>query len=285
MAHGPSLHDSRTLCNGRQTHVLRPPGGDPAVRPWMTLRVREVGMSGFDGRTVLVVDDEPDVRALVSAALAADGWVVAEAGNQEEAMAAVRARHPSAIVLDIGLGRESGYDVCRAVREVGAIPILFLTARQTEFDQVLAFELGADDYLGKPFSPRLLRARIAAIVRRAEERGTGTTGPADVHTWGRLVVDERSRRARVDDTELPLTKIEFDLLAVLVRAPERAFERDLLLDRVWGEWYSDAHVVDVTMGRLRHKLGAAGAEGIIETVRGVGYRLAALPDPGSGPVR
>ena len=233
-------------------------------------------MSGFDGRSVLVVDDEPDVRALVATSLAVDGWSVLEAEDQAQTLAAVRARHPAAVILDIGLGRESGYDVCRAIREIATIPVLFLTARQTEFDQVLAFELGADDYLGKPFSPRLLRARVAAIVRRAEEPGAVGTGPADIHTWGTLVVDERSRRARIDGRELPLTKIEFDLLTVLVRAPDRALERDALLDRVWGEWYSDAHVVDVTMGRLRHKLADAGAPGLIETVRGVGYRMAEL---------
>lgn len=220
------------------------------------------------------MDDEPEIRALVRAALAPDGWSTLEAGSGAEALAQVRGHHPDAVILDLSLGPESGYDVLRAIREESPVPVLILTARQAEFDEVLGLELGADDYLTKPFSPRVLRARLGAAVRRASPGPDGGPGPRRI---GALELDERSRRARVAGAELPLTKTEFDLLAVLAADPDRAFDRNALLDRVWGDRYTDAHVVDVTIGRLRRKLADAGIPEAVETVRGVGYRLS--PDP------
>ncbi len=225
---------------------------------------------------VLVVDDEPEIRALIRASLTQDGRDVVEAANGADALRIVRAGPIAAVILDLGLGAESGYDICRAIRERSAVPILILTARRAEFDEVLGLEMGADDYLTKPFSPRVLRARLAAIIRRAETPASERTPSLVV---GALELDERSRRARVGGQELPLTKTEFDLLAVLAGAPDRAFDRNALLDRVWGDWYSDGHVVDVTVGRLRRKLADAGLPDAVETVRGVGYRLAPSPGP------
>ena len=221
------------------------------------------------GRTVLVVDDEAEVRALIAATLRTDGWQVAEAATADAAIERAARGDLAAVTLDIGLGAASGYDVCRAIRTASDVPVLFLTARSQEFDEVLGFELGADDYLVKPFSPRVLAARVAAIVRRrATEAESGHLLRA-----GDLTLDSRSRRARAGDREIDLTKTEFDLLAAFMRAPDRAFDRDTLLDRVWGDWYSDAHVVDVTVARLRRKLADAGLPEVIDTVRGVGYRL------------
>lgn len=224
-----------------------------------------------DGRTILVVDDEAEVRALIAATLRSDGWTVVEAADADEALAVVAAADLAAVTLDIALGRASGYDVCRAIRATSDVPVLFLTARAQEFDEVLGFELGADDYLVKPFSPRILSARVAAVVRRR-----AVEGPAGhVLHAGLLSLDERSRRTYAGEHEVVLTKTEFELLAALMRSPDRAFDRDTLLDRVWGDWYSDAHVVDVTVARLRRKLADAGLPTVIDTIRGVGYRLAA----------
>ena len=177
------------------------------------------------------------------------------------------------MILDVNLGSDSGYDVCRAIRAESAVPILFLTARSDEFEHILGLELGADDFLTKPFSPRVLVARLAAVMRRA---GAGTGPPAG---GGQLrarnvVVDPAGRRVQVDGAEVELSKTEFDLLATFMADPAKAFDRPTLLDRVWGDWYSDDHVVDVTMGRLRRKLADAGAPDLIDTLRGVGYRLA-----------
>lgn len=223
-------------------------------------------------RRVLIVEDEPEMRTLLAAALRAHGWEPQEAATGPEAVRAVEKDPPAAVTLDIALRGESGYDVCRAIREVSEVPIIFVTGRHDEFDQVLGLELGADDFIVKPVSPAVLAARVAAAVRRANAGHEEEGPPLRV---GRLVVDRRSRRAQLDGRDLALTKIEFDLLAVFMTWPDRAFDRDALLDRVWGDWYSDGHVVDVTIGRLRRKLADAGADGLIDTVRGVGYRLAA----------
>jgi hypothetical protein len=198
-----------------------------------------------------------------------------EAEDADSALAIAAAADLAAITLDVALGRDSGYDVCRAIRATSDVPVLFLTARSQEFDEVLGFELGADDYLVKPFSPRVLSARVAAVVRRRAVEGNA----GHVLRSGILSIDERSRRTHAGDREVDLTKTEFELLAALMRSPDRAFDRDTLLDRVWGDWYSDAHVVDVTVARLRRKLADAGVPEMIDTIRGVGYRLAAPARP------
>ena len=217
---------------------------------------------------VLVVDDEPEMRRMICAALRSQGWETLEAATMEEVMGALEADAPTAVTLDVNLRGESGYDVCRRIREMSDVPILFLTARSDEFDHVLGLELGADDFLTKPFSHRVLAARIAAVVRRRAP--ARPSGPLSI---GPVTLDLGARRAHVGSRPVALTKNEFDLLAILLAEPHRAFTRRELLERIWGEWHSDDHVLDTTIGRLRAKLEHVGAGQAIETLRGVGYRL------------
>jgi DNA-binding response OmpR family regulator len=226
--------------------------------------------NGAAGR-VLVVDDEPEVRDLLAELLGGAGWEVVAVATGREALAALDGGGFAAVTLDINLRDESGYDVCRSIRSVSDVPVIFLTARADDFDHVLGLELGADDYLTKPFSRRVLLARVAATVRRSRSPAAASH---EILRAGSLALDTVGRRCHVDGAEIPLSKTEFDLLAVFLSDPERAFDRHALIDRVWGEWYSDFHVIDVTIGRLRQKLAEAGAPDLIETIRGVGYRLA-----------
>lgn len=219
---------------------------------------------------VLVVDDEPDVRDFLSAALAVSGWEPVAVADGAAAMERIRAGGIAAVILDVNLGAVSGYQVCREIRAISAVPILFLTARTDEFDHLLGLELGADDYLTKPVSPAMLGARLAAVLRRAAT-DAGAAGDLHLRT---IVLDPRSRRVTAGGTPLELSRTEYELLELFLAEPDRAFTREALLARIWGDWHSDDHVIDVTMGRLRRKLDAVGEEGLIETVRGVGYRLA-----------
>lgn len=223
---------------------------------------------------ILVVDDEPDLRASVCRLLADAGWESVEAGGSAEALAALAADSFAAVVLDVNLRAESGYELCRAIRGFSAIPILFLTARADDFDQALGLDLGGDDCLTKPFNPRILLARVAAAARR-NAISVASPDARPIHRARNLSLDPLSRRVWVDEREIEMSRIEFDLLALFLNEPLRAFDRNTIIDRVWGEWFSDDHVIDVTIGRLRRKLAQAGADGLIETVRGVGYRLAA----------
>lgn len=224
---------------------------------------------------VLVVDDEPDVRDLISASLQFAGWETVEAASGSEALTRVREGDISVVTLDINLDRESGYEVCRAIRAESQVPIILVTARTDEFDHVLGLELGADSFLTKPFSPRILVAEVAAAARRS-------ASPEDSPAFrvGSLTLDVVERRVRVAGQEVSLSKTEFDLLELLMSEPRRAFERQTLLDKVWGPWFGDDHVLEVTVGRLRKKLADAGAPNVIETLRGVGYRLSTSRTPG-----
>lgn len=224
---------------------------------------------GAAGR-VLIVDDEPDVRDFLCAALSVSGWEPVAVGDGTAAMERIRAGGIAAVVLDVNLGAVSGYQVCREIRSISTVPILFLTARTDEFDHLLGLELGADDYLTKPVSPAMLGARLAAVLRRAAT-DADAAGPLRARS---IALDPRSRRVTVSGTPLELSRTEYELLELFLAEPDRAFTREALLDRIWGDWHSDDHVIDVTMGRLRRKLDAVGEDGLIETVRGVGYRLA-----------
>jgi DNA-binding response OmpR family regulator len=162
-----------------------------------------------------------------------------------------------------------GLEVCRALRSHGSTPIVFLTARADELDELVGFAVGADDYVTKPFAPRLLLARVSSVLRRArsepEDRTVFETGP--------LRVDLEARTATVDGTTLQLTRTEFDLLAALIENPKRVVPRETLLERVWGDWYGGDHVVEVHLSRLRSKVRKAAGVTVGVAVRGVGYRL------------
>jgi len=220
--------------------------------------------------TILVIDDQADIRALLSMALKEAGYRVVEADSGPAGIAAYHAHQPDLILLDIGLGSMDGLEVCRQLRAVSVTPIIFLTSRADEVDQLVGFAAGGDDYVTKPFSPRIIVARVSSLLRRnqrpeAEEKTRFEAGP--------LTVDVDAREARLDGEPLDLTRTEFDLLVALIENPSRVVTRDALLQRVWGEWYGDSHVVEVHMSRLRNKVKKAGGPAIGTAVRGVGYKL------------
>lgn len=220
---------------------------------------------------ILVVDDEPKVVKLTRDYLEKDGFRVISAGDGPQALAAARRERPNLIVLDIMLPGMDGWEVCRALRKELDTPIIMLTARAEESDQVVGLELGADDYVTKPFSPRTLVARVRAVLRRAE----GRLKPAPVLRAGGLEIDLQAHRVLLDGQPLRLTPNEFKLLVVLAQHPEQLFTREQLLDQVHGESASSFdRSIDSHIKNLRRKLETDPARTrFIETVYGVGYRF------------
>jgi DNA-binding response OmpR family regulator len=211
---------------------------------------------------VLVVEDDPAIADLVDRYLRRDGFGTHLESDGGRALAAIRTMRPVAVILDVGLPTMDGIEVCRTLRTDGDwTPILFVTARDDEVDRVLGLELGADDYVTKPFSPRELVARVRTVLRR------GTAG-GDVLAVGQVRIDLGQRRAWAEGVEVMLTSREFDLLAELMRRPRQVFDRTRLLSAVWGHSMAGTRTVDVHVAQLRAKLGAASP---IRTVRGVGY--------------
>lgn len=225
---------------------------------------------------VLVVEDDPGIATPLVGVLERAGFSTSHVATGREALAA----DPGDLVLlDLGLPDMDGVDVCRRLRERSAVPIIVVTARGDEVDRVVGLEVGADDYVVKPFGKRELVARIRAVLRRT---GGAASTPdehdetADRTVVGSLVVDRRAHRVLVADAEVALTPTEFDLLELLARDPGAVVRRSEILDEVWdGEWYGPTRTIDVHVAELRRKLGDAGW---IETVRGVGFRLAAVTD-------
>ena len=215
--------------------------------------------------TVLLVEDEPSVGELVRGYLAKDGYSVVWARTGEDALVEL-SRHPVRLVLlDIGLPGKDGFDVCREIRARSRVPIMMLTARDEEPDKVVGFELGADDYVTKPFSPRELVARMKAVLRRSESQQQG-----DIVELGDVVLDRESRDVKVAGRLVELTAKEFDLLAYFISNSGAVLSRDLLLDRVWGITYpGGTRTVDVHVAQLRRKLARPD---LIRTLRGAGYK-------------
>jgi two-component system alkaline phosphatase synthesis response regulator PhoP len=223
--------------------------------------------------TVLVVDDAPDIVRLLRDYLEHAGFAVLAATNGPDAIRLARSETVDLIVLDLGLPGRDGLDVTRDLRRDSAIPIVMLTARADESDKLVGLELGADDYVTKPFSPRELLARIRAVFRR---RQAGEAPGKRSHLKaGGLEIDRERFEVSVTGRTVDLTPKEFELLATLVGAPGRVFRRDELLDLVWGhDGFVEPRTVDVHMARLRAKFLAAKVElPGVETVRGVGYRF------------
>ena len=218
---------------------------------------------------IVVVEDDPNIADLVELYLRRDGYRVHQAPDGETALKTIRDRQPKLLILDLGLpGRVDGLEVCRQVRATSDVPIIMLTARDDEIDRVLGLEMGADDYVTKPFSPRELVARVRAILRRAE--GPKPTGAA-VHTMGAVEVDTGRREARLNGVPVALATREFDLLQYLAEHQGLALSRRQLLDGVWGaDWIGDDRTVDVHVRQLRKKFGDLLA---LDTVWGVGYRM------------
>ena len=222
--------------------------------------------------SILVVDDDPNIRDVVCFALGKAGMETRSAADGATAMGLTESDPPDLIVLDINMPEMDGLDFCRQIRRSSEVPILFLSSRDEEIDRVLGLELGADDYVTKPFSPRELVARINAILKRS--RHTKAEPTAETVRTGALEIDVVEHRARWQDTEIQLTATEFQMLLSMARQPRRVFSRDDLMRAVYAP---GIHVSDRTLdSHVRHvraKLTGVGADGLIETVHGVGFRL------------
>ena len=223
-------------------------------------------------RTILVVEDERDIRDLLRFHLEQEGYTVREAESGEDALKRAEAERPALVLLDLMLPGADGLEVCRRLRAgAGAtqVPIIMLTAKAAEVDRVLGLEIGADDYITKPFSPRELAARVRAVMRRGR---ADEPGPPPIYRGEHLVADFDAVSIAVDGEQVRLTRREFELLKYLVENRSRVLSRDRLLERVWGyDRMIETRSVDVHVGRLRAKLGTAGKQ--IETVVGLGYRF------------
>ena len=217
--------------------------------------------------TILVVDDEPNIADLVELYLRREGFRVVQAATGAAGLKAVSDHRPRLVVLDVGLPDIDGLEVCRRLRQSTSLPVIFLTARDTEVDRVLGLELGADDYVTKPFSPPELVARVKAVLRRTE----GGAQTAEVVQVGEVAIDVGRREVRVREQPIEFTTKEFDLLHFLAERAGLALSRQQILDGVWGhDWFGDARTVDVHIAQVRKKVDGAAK---ITTVRGIGYRL------------
>jgi DNA-binding response OmpR family regulator len=223
-------------------------------------------------RTVLVVDDEPTVRDIVGQYLARDGFRVVATGDGREVMGLVELEAPDLVVLDVMLPGVGGLELCRAIRGRTSIPVILLTARGEETDRIVGLEIGADDYVTKPFSPRELVARVRAVLRRSVDG----TAP-ELLVLGDLEIDLPAREVRVGGRDVRLAAREFDLLAFLARNPRRVFTREQIMQSVWGYTAAiDTGTLSVHVRRLREKIeDDPRAPRRIETVWNVGYRLVA----------
>ena len=219
---------------------------------------------------ILLVDDEPSIIELARMYLERDGYRIHACADGASALEAAAKQKPALIVLDVMLPNVDGFDVCRRLRSNGdQTPIIMLTARDEDIDKILGLELGADDYLTKPFNPRELVARVKAILRRSESKKDSDENP--LHR-GDLTIDPAAREARLASRTLDLRAQEFDLLLTLAESPGRVFSREQLLQLAWGfDYYGQTRTVDVHIAHLRKKLEGGSVK--IETVTGVGYKL------------
>lgn len=217
---------------------------------------------------ILIVEDEADIRNLVNAYLEKEGYRVFEAEDGKQAIEIARMENFDVIILDIMLPKKNGLDVLSVIRRESDVYVIMLTAKTEEMDKLVGLNMGADDYMTKPFSPRELVARVNAAMRRL--RHTPEDDEKQVYRFAHVRLDDRAHKAWVDGESLNLTAIEFDLLRTLMAHPNQALTRQQLLDHVWGtNYFGETRVVDVHIGNLRKKLGGK----FIKTVWGVGYRF------------
>jgi two-component system, OmpR family, response regulator ResD len=223
---------------------------------------------------ILVVDDDPTVAEVVAAYLRRSGHRVRLAADGPSAVAAAQERLPDLLVLDLMLPGFDGFEAYRRIRRLGPVPVIMLTARGEESDRILGLEMGADDYVTKPFSPREMSLRVQSVLRRAQRAAPAPDGSSDIRRVGSLEVDVTGHLATLDGVPLALTGREFDLLAFLLAHPGQVFTRAELMRQVWGWEYGDQSTVTVHVRRLREKIEPDPAEPrILVTVWGVGYRL------------
>jgi DNA-binding response OmpR family regulator len=223
---------------------------------------------------ILLVDDEHSVQKLLASALRKDGYEVVSALDGRAALDRVGDGGFDLVVLDLMLPKVDGFEVCRQVRATSSVPIIMLTAKVEEIDKVLGLELGADDYITKPFSMREFRSRVKAVLRRSQLTRTEVPDEEEL-VDGELRIDFDKRQVSIDDAPVRLTYVEFEILAALARNPGRVYSRATLLERVWGDSaYRDPRTVDVHIRHLREKLEQEPkAPELVQTVRGVGYRF------------
>lgn len=238
---------------------------------------------------VLVIEDEEGIIHLLNLYLKDAGYQVVVAKDGADGLAMHAREHPDLVILDIMLPALDGFEVCRRIRTWSRTPILMLTARGDEDDRIAGLELGADDYLVKPFSPRELVSRVRAILRRVADqvvssnaaRETEQARPApepSTFAFPDLTVDILSRRVEVKGTEVMLTPTEFDILALLIQSPSRVFTREILMNKIWGyDYYGDGHIIDVHISALRKKIEASSEYRYIKTVWRVGYKFEVAP--------
>jgi len=227
-------------------------------------------------KKILVVDDEQDIVDLISYNLSKEGYTVSTASNGTEALEIATAQKPDLVILDVMMPGMDGFEVCRSLRQnptTTSTAIMFLTAKSGEIDQILGLELGADDYIQKPISPRVLIARVKTVLRRgAENVRTETIAAPEVLTVGGLEINRQNYTVKIDGSESFFPKKEFELLAFLASNRGKVFTREALLRRIWGESvYVIDRTVDVHVSKIREKLGDHAQ--LIETVKGVGYRF------------
>ena len=224
-----------------------------------------------DKTLIMIVDDDPNIAQLVKLYLEKDGYDTVAYGRGDEALAAFRQNPPSLMILDIMLPGMDGWQVCRAVRQISQIPIIMLTAKGETFDKVLGLELGADDYIVKPFDAKEVTARIKAVLRRTAAKEETNKG---VYDFDNLHLDMNRYELKVKGKVVEAPPKELELLACLAGHPNRVYTRDQLLDEVWGfEYYGDSRTIDVHVKRLREKLEGASEQWNLKTVWGVGYKF------------
>jgi two-component system, OmpR family, response regulator RegX3 len=230
-------------------------------------------------RTVLMVEDEESITNPLSEALEREGFATEIAATAKEALEAAESVNPDLVLLDVMLPDGSGFEVCRTLRERSKVPIIMLTARGDETDRIVGLELGADDYIVKPFSAREVAARIRAVLRRTDEPAQPQK-PQQTLTAGELTLDPSKRSASLNGTELDLTRREFELLQLLLSEAGTVITRERLIDEVWDtNWFGSTKTLDVHVSSLRRKLGDDSADPrYIHTVRGVGFRFASADE-------
>ena len=220
----------------------------------------------MQNKTVMIADDEQRIRKLISDFLQREGYTVVEADNGQSALALLAAEKIDLVILDVMMPEPDGLTVCREIRKKSSVPIIMLTARSEELDQLFAFELGADEYVTKPFSPKVLTARVNALFRRLESEKSVE------RSSNGLNIDTDSRLVSLDAAPLELSPKEYDLLAFLFENRGKALSRQQILNQVWNfDYYGDLRTVDTHINRLRSKLGDSAS--LVQTIRGYGYRF------------
>ena len=233
----------------------------------------------FASGRVLVVEDDEGIREMLKYNLSTAGFSVQEASDGASGLRTARTARPDLILLDLMLPGMSGFDFCRALRKSSRVPIIMITAKDAEVDKIVGLELGADDYITKPFSIREVLARVNAVLRRAQPEANEPRSVPEQDSIGTFSIDRAARRVILEGQEIKLTAREFELLSYLLAFPNRVHTRDVLLENVWGrEFNGDRKTVDVHIRWLREKFQARGPFEIV-TVRGIGYRLDRQPAP------